>query len=43
MTSAGPAVPGGCRVVSLGRSLAVLTMGAAMMQAAIMAASTASS
>jgi MFS family permease len=42
MMSAGPAVPGGCRVVSPGRSLAVLTMGAAMMQVAIMAASTAS-
>jgi MFS family permease len=45
--SAGPMhgasnVPGTCRVVKPGRSLAVLTMGAAMMQAAIMVASTAS-
>ncbi|SDJ07824.1 MFS transporter [Nonomuraea jiangxiensis] len=36
------AVPGTCRVVRRGRSLAVLTLGAATMQAAVMVASTAS-
>jgi MFS family permease len=37
-----PTVPGAGRVVNPGRSLAVLTVGAAMMQAAMMVASTAS-
>lgn len=37
-----PITPTSCPVVNPGRSLAVLTMGAAMMQAAMMAASTAS-
>jgi hypothetical protein len=42
MMSAAPTVPGTWRVVNPGRSLAVLAVGAATMQAAIGAASTAS-
>lgn len=41
-THAEPTTPTSCPVVNPGRSLAGLTMGAAMMQAAVMAASTAS-